>query len=80
MYFSPDQTNFKFGLWQMGKRIKWFSDAECDMIRAGNFSYIMSFQLENEESQEIQSTTTADLQQKYRTLEFNRLTELKSRS
>lgn len=49
MYFSPESTNYKFGLWQMGKRIKWFSDAECDLIRAGNFQYILTFSLEHEE-------------------------------
>ena len=35
VYFSPESTTAKFGVWQMGKRVKWLSKQECDSIRKG---------------------------------------------
>jgi len=45
----------------MGKRIKWFTEAECDLIRAGNFQYILTFSLEHEENQQSQAMSVIQL-------------------
>ena len=43
VYFSPESTTAKFGVWQMGKRVKWLTDAECDSLRNGQLDYVTSF-------------------------------------
>jgi hypothetical protein len=44
MYLKVDQdTNYRFGLWQMGKRLKWFSADECELIKQGSDCYISDF-------------------------------------
>ena len=30
VYFSPESTSAKFGIWQMGKRIKWLNEQETN--------------------------------------------------
>lgn len=43
IYFSPDSTSAKFGVWQMGKRIKWLNDTEADLIREKKLDYTSFF-------------------------------------
>ncbi len=43
VYFSPESTSAKFGVWQMGKRVKWFSEIECEQIRNGQLDYMSYF-------------------------------------
>jgi len=40
VYFGPDSVNPKFGVWQMGKRIKWLDETEQTLIRSGHLDYI----------------------------------------
>ena len=47
MYFSPEAPEPKYGLWQMGKRIKWFSEPERELIRAGHLNYVALFSPEH---------------------------------
>ena len=43
VYFSPESTSARFGIWQMGKRIKWLNESECSEIRNGNVDYTNYF-------------------------------------
>ena len=39
VYFSPESTSAKFGIWQLGKRVKWLSEQECESVRNGQLDY-----------------------------------------
>jgi hypothetical protein len=63
----------------MGKRVKWFTEAECDMIRTGSTFYISNFSLDHEEAFCTIKNRT-DLIEMYRTLENRRLLDIKIKS
>jgi hypothetical protein len=43
------EHEYRFGLWQMGKRIKWFTHEQCEKIRKGSDLYLAEFSLEAED-------------------------------
>ena len=78
VYFSPEQTAAKFGVWQMGKRIKWLSEAECSDIRNGKVDYINYFSPQNlQPNEKDRQLSREQLQAKYRGIDYNRLQTLK---
>ena len=42
-YFTPKDTSTKHGLWEDGKRIKWFTDDEVNEIKAGLLDWTKIF-------------------------------------
>ena len=76
MFKQLNDLEYRFGLWQMGKRLCWFTDEECDAIRNGKTIYVSQFSVEHEEGSK--PIGQVDLREQYRLLEMKRLKDLKS--
>lgn len=43
IYIVQSENKTKYGLWENGKRIKWFTDAEVQLINEHNYDYPQLF-------------------------------------
>ena len=47
-YGSSDGQKAKHGLWELGKRVKWFDEAALELVEQGQFDHLQYFKNKDE--------------------------------